>query len=248
MIPKVIHYCWFGGKNLPRSAERCIESWRKFLPDYKIRRWDESNFPIDEIEYTAQAYKDRKYAFVSDYARFKILYEYGGLYFDTDVEIIRNMDDIVAAGPFMGCEGSFREGQSPMRLAVATGLGLGAEPGMELYSKLIELYKKLEYVRPNGKAAPDTVVTHVTRLLVEEGLENSAEPQRVGGVTVYPVDYFCPISVGTGKLIITQNTRSIHHYDQTWQSPSRRIGRKLVLALGGQRLKKVIKKIVFRER
>ncbi len=104
MIPKVIHYCWFGGNPLPESAQKCIASWRKFLPDYEIKEWNESNFDVNAIPYTAQAYAAKKYAFVSDYARFSILYDNGGLYFDTDVEVIRPMDDIIENGPFMGFE------------------------------------------------------------------------------------------------------------------------------------------------
>lgn len=100
-IPTVIHYCWFGGKPLPALAVKCIESWKKYLPDYEIKRWDESNFDVNLIPYTQQAYEAKKYAFVSDYARFWILYKYGGLYFDTDVEVIKPMDDLIAAGPFM---------------------------------------------------------------------------------------------------------------------------------------------------
>lgn len=102
MIPKVIHYCWFGGNPLPKSAQKCIALWRKYLPDYEIKEWNENNFDVNIIPYTAEAYKAKKYAFVSDYARFWILYKYGGLYFDTDVEVIKNMDDIISKGPFMG--------------------------------------------------------------------------------------------------------------------------------------------------
>ena len=104
MIPKIIHYCWFGRNPLPPLAEKCIASWREFLPDYEIKEWNEDNFDVNIIPYTADAYNAKKYAFVSDYARFWILYKYGGLYFDTDVEVIKSMDDIVERGPFMGCE------------------------------------------------------------------------------------------------------------------------------------------------
>jgi len=104
MIPKVIHYCWFGRNPLPSLAIKCIESWRKYLPDYEIKEWNEDNFDVNIIPYTQEAYQVGKYAFVSDYARFWILYKYGGLYFDTDVEVIKPMDDIIARGPFMGCE------------------------------------------------------------------------------------------------------------------------------------------------
>ncbi len=104
MIPKVIHYCWFGRNPLPKSALKCIASWRKYFPNYEIKEWNEDNFDVNIIPYTQEAYSVGKYAFVSDYARFKILYENGGLYFDTDVEVIRPMDDIIERGAFMGVE------------------------------------------------------------------------------------------------------------------------------------------------
>ena len=119
MIPKVIHYCWFGGNPLPASAKKCIASWRKYLPDYEIKEWNESNFDVNIIPYTAEAYKAKKYAFVSDYARFWILYKYGGLYFDTDVEVIKNMDDIIAKGAFMGCENEAKPGGGHAPIGVA---------------------------------------------------------------------------------------------------------------------------------
>ena len=104
MIPRTIHYCWFGGKPLPRDAEKYILSWKKYLPDYEIKRWDESNFDVNSIPYIKEAYAAGKYAFVSDYARLKILYEHGGIYFDTDVEVIKPLDDILSKGGFMGFE------------------------------------------------------------------------------------------------------------------------------------------------
>ena len=101
MIPKIIHYCWFGRKPLPPLAVKCIESWKKYLPDYTIKEWNEDNFDINIVPYTREAYEVGKYAFVSDYARFYILYHHGGLYFDTDVEVIRPMDDLVGRGAFL---------------------------------------------------------------------------------------------------------------------------------------------------
>ena len=126
MIPKVIHYCWFGRNPLPSLAIKCIESWRKYLPDYEIKEWNEDNFDVNIIPYTQEAYQVGKYAFVSDYARFWILYKYGGLYFDTDVEVIKPMDDIIARGPFMGCE---KDVSDTSVASVAPGLGLGVNPG-----------------------------------------------------------------------------------------------------------------------
>ena len=119
MIPKIIHYCWFGGNPLPASALKCIESWRKYCPDYEIKEWNESNYDVNKIRYSSQAYQAKKYAFVSDYARFDILYQWGGLYFDTDVEVIRPIDDILAKGAFLGLETSE---------TVNPGLGMAVSP------------------------------------------------------------------------------------------------------------------------
>ena len=125
MTPQIIHYCWFGRNPLPDLALKCIASWRKYLPDYEIKEWNEDNFDVNIIPYTAEAYKAKKYAFVSDYARFYILYKYGGLYFDTDVEVIRPISDILNNGAFMGCECDGMSKSSP--ITVAPGLGLGVQ-------------------------------------------------------------------------------------------------------------------------
>ena len=224
MIPKIIHYCWFGGNPLPESAQRCIESWRKFLPDYEIKEWNEDNFDVNIIPYTAEAYQAKKYAFVSDYARFWILYKYGGLYFDTDVEVIKNMDDIIARGPFMGIETPAKQGVSIPKVApglglgVNPGLGLGVNPGLGLYKKLLDYYDTLHFLDENGKPKETTIVEHTTKLLLENGLLPINDLQEVAGVWIYPVDYFNPFNDLTGKLEKTKNTRSIHWYSKTWMS------------------------------
>ena len=146
MIPKKIHYCWFGRNPLPPLALKCIESWKRYLPDYEIKEWNEDNFDVNMIPYTKEAYEAKKYAFVSDYARYWILYQYGGLYFDTDVEIIKNMDDIIARGPFMGCENEANLGATSTEL----GLGLGCNPGLLFYKEMLDLYGTLHFVNPNG--------------------------------------------------------------------------------------------------
>ena len=124
MIPKIIHYCWFGRGPLPELAQKCIASWKKYLPDYEIKEWNEDNFDVNIIPYTAEAYKAKKYAFVSDYARFWILYKFGGIYFDTDVEVIRPIDDIVERGNFMGFETDpSLTNDDASKASVAPGLG-----------------------------------------------------------------------------------------------------------------------------
>ncbi|MDE7025244.1 MAG: glycosyl transferase [Paramuribaculum sp.] len=219
MIPKKIHYCWFGRNPLPESAQKCIASWHKYLPDYEIIEWNEDNFDVNTIPYTAQAYAAKKYAFVSDYARFKILYEHGGLYFDTDVEVIRPMDDIIAAGPFMGFE--INPCIERQYGAVNPGVGIGAYKEMYLYKNILDYYSQLHFLLPNGGYnITDAVVNITTRELVKFGLANNVGIQTVANTIIYPADYFNPFDDATGKLNKTQNTRTIHWYSKTWMNVS----------------------------
>ena len=221
MIPKIIHYCWFGRNPLPESALKCIASWRKFLPDYEIKEWNEDNFDVNIIPYTAEAYSVKKYAFVSDYARFWILYRYGGLYFDTDVEVIKPMDDIIARGPFMGVEVPSKDGSLPL---VAPGLGLGAESQMPLYKEILDYYNDLHFLGDDGRPNEVTVVRHNTNVLQRHGLQPTNDIQQVADVWIYPRDFFNPLDDLTGRLEKTTNTRAIHWYTRSWSdSPSWRI-------------------------
>lgn len=221
MIPKIIHYCWFGRTPLPESAIKCINSWRQFFPDYEIKEWNEDNFDVNIIPYTAEAYSAKKYAFVSDYARFWILYHYGGLYFDTDVEVIKAMDDIVERGGFMGIEVNGENGNYPQ---VAPGLGLGIESKHPVYKAILDYYQDLHYLDEKGAPNNITVVKHNTGVLIKNGLRQTNELQEVIGIWIYPRDYFNPLDDLTGKLNKTSNTRTIHWYTRTWSdSPSWRI-------------------------
>ena len=214
MIPKLIHYCWFGGNPLPKSAIKCINSWKKFFPDYEIKEWNESNFDVNMMPFTREAYEAKKYAFVSDVARFWILYNEGGLYFDTDVEVIAPMNDIVERGPFMGVEKMdvYEKGWP----AVAPGLGLGVEPGHHFYGEMMKHYGANHYCDADGNQLPGTVVKHCTDMLKDWGLKPTDSIQQVDGIWIYPQDYFCPLNDLTGVLIKTKNTRTIHWYSKTW--------------------------------
>lgn len=228
MIPKTIHYCWFGRNPLPPLAVNCIESWRKFLPEYEIKEWNENNFDVDIIPYTKEAYQAKKYAFVSDYARFYILYHHGGLYFDTDVEVIRPMDDIIERGAFMGCENEARQGTGATALAVAPGLALGCNPGLALYAEILGIYSGLHFKRADGGLNLKTVVEYTTELLMSKGLKNVNEVQCVADVLIYPKEYFCPMDYQTNKMNVTSETRSIHHYAASWINWKMRLKIKLV--------------------
>lgn len=214
MIPKIIHYCWFGQKPLPELALKCIASWKKFLPEYEIKEWNESNFDVNQIPYTAEAYKCGKFAFVSDYARFKIMYEQGGIYFDTDVEVIKSLDDIIAKGAFFGIEASGNKKHC------APGLGFACPPDEPLCKDMVDFYKKQQFILANGHYNLRTVVQIFSKILKNKGFRPSSKPTEFQGIFFYPPEYFCPINYYTGKKHITENTRTIHHYAASWVNPN----------------------------
>ena len=218
MIPQIIHYCWFGGNPLPESAKKCIASWRKFLPDFEIKEWNEDNFDVNIIPYTQQAYEAKKYAFVSDYARFWILYKYGGLYFDTDVEIIKPLDDIIERGPFMGMELIDKD----CFPKVNPGLGLGMTKANDVLKSLLKKYANLQFkfIGEEGGLNLKTIVDYTSEVLRDYGLKPNKSIQEVAGVWIYPADYFNPLDSLTGKLKLTDNTRSIHWYMNSWSDSS----------------------------
>ena len=207
MIPKIIHYCWFGGNPLPELAKKCISSWKKFLPDYEIKEWNESNYDVRKIPYIAQAYDAKKYAFVSDYARFVILYQYGGIYFDTDVEVIKPLDSILENGAFCGveCDG-----------ALNAGLGIASPEKLPILQEILESYKKSSFIKENGDYDFTTVVERVSKIFSKYGFTNENKIQNIAGFTVYPSEYFNPIDYYTHRLNITPNTYTIHHGAASW--------------------------------
>lgn len=238
MIPKVIHYCWFGKNPLPQLAVKCIESWKKYLPEYEIKEWNEDNFDVNMIPYTREAYEAKKYAFVSDYARFWILYNYGGLYFDTDVEVIKPLDDIIASGPFMGCE---KDASDTSVASVAPGLGLGVNPGHGLYKELLDLYATLHFIKSDGSYNMKTIVPYTTEILSTYGLKCINGIQECGGIWIYPKEYFCPKDYKSHKIKVTDNTRTIHHYDSSWLSHSQKMKKKFEKFIGPNKYAKLLK-------
>lgn len=229
MIPKKIHYIWFGGSPLPPLAERCIASWRKYMPDYEIIRWDETNFDTGCCDYVREAVSVKKWAFASDYARFKILYENGGVYLDTDVELLKSLDEIVERGPFMGFEQDFDSTKSG---TVAPGLGLAAKPGLSIYRTILDSYEADHFIKAGGVYDQTTVVVRTTEILKEVGLEEKPGIQTVAGVTIYPSEYFCPKDFLTHQIKVTDNTYAIHHFDGSWAGPATQVKHKIMRIVG----------------
>lgn len=217
MIPKIIHYCWFGHKVIPPKYKQNIESWKKYLPDYKIIEWNENNYNVNCIPFSREAYEAKKYAYVSDYARLKILYENGGVYFDTDVEVIKPMDKLMEKGAWMGIE---KHSNTPeAEDMVALGLGFAVEPFNPIIKEIMTFYENNHFILPNGQIQQIPIVPITSNVLKKYGLKpSSSEPYNCGGITIYPWEYFCPIEFLSNKLNITNNTYTIHHYSATWMS------------------------------
>lgn len=214
-IPHVIHYCWFGRNPLDQKALQCIASWKKYFPDYEIIQWNEDNYDINAFDFTRKAYDDKKWAFVSDVARLKILYDHGGFYFDTDVEVIASYDDILSSDSY-GFLGFEKTGM------VNTGLGFAAKKGCSLLKDLLTLYSNMDYdaYRDNLSQIACTVLT--TELLKAHGLALCDRKQTVYGFDIYPPTYFSPIDYYTNQLRKTTSTHSIHWYSASWLSDEAR--------------------------
>ena len=221
MIPKKIHYCWFGRNPMPELAVKCIKSWKKHCPDYEIIQWNEDNFDIGSAPlYVRQAYEAKKWAFVTDYARLQILLEHGGFYFDTDVELRKNLDPLRHEQCFMGIENSTRT------IQVNTGLGMGAEAGFPLIEEMAESYGDIPFLLPDGSMDITTCTVRNTEILKRHGYVEENRMQTVAGATIYPMEYFSPTVMESGRTRVTRNTYSIHHYSLSWTSPENQRKRK----------------------
>ena len=207
MIPKIIHYCWFGGNPLPELAQKCIASWKKHCPDYEIREWNESNFDVTSCDYAREAYEAKKWAFVTDYARLAIIYEYGGVYLDTDVELISSLNQFLDDTCFMGIE----KGNH-----IATGLGFGSVPKNQTIKELLELYNHISFYNSDGTIKLITCPIITTDHFIKKGFLKEDKKQVIENVVIYPSEFFCPLSPGEDKCVITDNTISIHHYSASW--------------------------------
>ena len=210
-VPKVIYYCWFGKGKMPSMAEKCIKSWKKFCPGYEIVCINEDNFDVRQNKYMSQAYDAEKWAFVSDYARLKVLYDNGGIYFDTDVELIKPIDDLIKDGGYMGFDDyGF----------VSTGLGFACEKGNELVGKVLEDYNDIPFVLPDGTYDTTPCPIRNTKVMEKSGLDLKHQDQTFMGIHFLTEDYLCPMKYYTGKKKITKTTYSIHHFSASWLTPT----------------------------
>ena len=207
MIPKIIHYCWFGRGEKPELAKKCIASWRKSCPDFEIREWNEGNCDYLSIPFMAEAYAAKKYAFVSDVMRLIVLEQYGGVYFDTDVEVLRDISPLLDDEGFIGFEND---------QFVNSGQVMAAKAHHPVIRAMIEEYKKLHFANADGTATPVGCPRLNTDVMERFGLIRNGREQVVAGIHVYPADYFNPVDSTTGKLTKTVNTYSIHWYSMSW--------------------------------
>lgn len=206
-IPKKIHYCWFGGNPIPEQNLKWMESWRHFCPDYEIIRWDEGNYNVSKNVYMREAYEKKKWGFVSDYARLDIIYNYGGIYLDTDVELVRSYDELLYQPAFCGIEANRK---------IAIGLGFGAERHNLIIKNLLDLYKDIFFLDRKDNLSLITCVRLQHPFYKKKGFLENGNYQILDGMTVYPESVLSPKDVYTGEVLITKNTFSIHHYDGSW--------------------------------
>ncbi len=208
MIPKIIHYCWIGGDPLPKSAKKCIASWKKYCPDYEIIEWNENNYDFTKNQYMKEALEAKKWGFVPDYARLDIIYQHGGIYLDTDVEIIKSFDPLLSNKGFAGFESEEN---------VNFGQGFGAEPGNEVIKELMDSYENLRFKNDDGSLNMIASPKLNTDALVELGLkQDNSKQELLDCFSIYPIEYFCPKSINDGIIRKTKNTYSIHHFDASW--------------------------------
>ncbi|UOE95440.1 glycosyltransferase [Alkalihalobacillus sp. LMS39] len=240
-IPKIIHYCWFGGNEKPALVKKCLESWEKHLPDYEIKEWNESNVNLDSNQYVKEAYSQKKYAFVSDYIRVHALYHNGGIYLDTDVEVFQSFTPFLQEYSFWGFE---------QENFIATST-IGARKHHPFIKSFLDSYEKREFIKEDHSVDDITNVAVVTKMLKAKGLVQNGQKQTIDGVgTIYPQVYFSPYDYINCQTFKTEETYAMHHYYKSWLPLKARVksNMKTTLAkvIGGQniaRLRKIVSKV-----
>lgn len=212
MIPKKIHYCWFGRSEIPELALKCIESWHKLMPDYEYKLWNEETFDVDSVPYTKEAYKARKFAFVTDYVRLWALYSEGGIYMDTDVEVLKPLDDLLHLSAFTGYEGS-------KFLPPVTGL-MASEPAGIWVKEQLDSYKGAHFINEDGSLDMTTNTVRISSIMRNNGFVQNGSYGVYKDLHVFPTEYFCPRQT-TGEYFLTENTYCDHHFMGTWSDNKR---------------------------
>ncbi len=214
MIPRKIHYCWFGGGEPGKKDKKYIEGWSRACPGFEIIRWDESNYDINKNRFMKEAANAGKWSFVSDFARLDILYEHGGIYFDTDVEIIKDFSDLLKYEGFIGFENDEK---------VNDGQGFGFRPGHPILQEMMKAYENEKFIKEDGTLNIKESPLYRTECLVKHGLKLNGERQNIEGIEIFPKDYFCPKDFYTRRVKLTDNTHSIHHFHESWHSKKARV-------------------------
>lgn len=221
MIPKKIHYCWFGNKEKGKIEKACIASWKKFCPDFEILEWNESNFDLSEVpDFVKTAYENKNFAYVSDYVCLAVLYKQGGIYMDTDVEIIRNLSGLLNSSAFFGFENNDSVNTSHMS---------ASEIGHPCIKAMMDMYENVSFFNEDGSKKVLGCEIIATQALEQFGLNKNGNEQLLqSNIHIYPSDYFNPYDSVTDVLNISPNTYSIHWYKMSWLSPAKRLKTKLM--------------------
>lgn len=230
MIPKKIHYIWLGGNKKSKLIEKCIASWKKYCPDYEIIEWNENNFDIGSNKYLKEAYEAKKWAFASDYIRLYVLYTEGGIYMDTDVEVLKPLDRFLECKAFSGFE---------RKDAILTGI-MACEKGNEIFKELLSYYTDKSFYNEDGSMNQTTNVVTITNMFLEKGLILNNEYQNIEGFELFPNDYFCPKDYKTKELFLTDNSYTIHHFDGSWVAPKDKFKMKVQNMLGDNITQKIV--------
>lgn len=233
MIPKIIHYCWFGGNPKPKLAEQCIRSWKKFCKGYEIIEWSENNFDISKAPlYVQQAYESKKWAFVTDYVRLYAMVNYGGIYMDTDVEVVKPLEKYLEHQAFSGFENEVN---------IPTGI-MACEKGFPLFDKLLHYYDDAKFINEDGSLNMTTNVEIITNMCKERGFVQNGQYQNIDGFALYPREVFCPASPGAIDVKKTPNTATIHWYAGSWLDDEKKAEKKQWIEMQKEKKRRETKK------
>lgn len=206
-IPKIIHYCWFSGEELPMEFQRNLESWKKYCPDYEFKEWNATNCDFSKYRYAEQAIQEKRWGFAGDVIRLDVVEKYGGVYLDLDVKLLKSLDELL----YLDAYAAFEDNNW-----VNIGSGFGARPHHPIISQMLEYYKDVDFRNSDGSLNLEASPMHQTRVLKKHGLTCNGRMQNVGGMTILPMDCLCAKSVRTGLKYITQNTFSLHDFAASW--------------------------------